>query len=168
MNFFFKSIVYCFFTRKLKVWFQNRRAKFRRNERSSTSNRSLLLQSPGQPVPVLAHNQHKVIDKSHFPTSSPMDGLAIGPPPPPPHFTSLGFTSLGVFSTAAAVAAANSTKTPNFNYGNSYNPYHTVPAAENPYLAASNYCQSNYNNFASFRYKPQTVQPSSAHGYPTI
>lgn len=148
------------------MWFQNRRAKFRRNERSSTSNRSLLSQSPGQPVPVLTHNPHKAsIDKSHFPTSSPMDGLAIAPPPPP-HFTSLGFTSLGVFSTAAAVAAANSTKTPNFNYGNSYNPYHSVSSAENPYLG--NYCQTNYNNFPSFRYKPQTVQPSAAHGYPSI
>lgn len=129
------------------MWFQNRRAKFRRNERS-TSNRSLVLQSPGQPVPVpiVAHNQHKLLDKTHFPTSSPMDEISIAPAT---HY-SLGFTSLGVFSTAAAVAAANSTKNTNFTYGNSYNPYHGVnPNENNPYLA-TNYCQPNYNNFINY------------------
>lgn len=147
-----------------KVWFQNRRAKFRRNERSSTSSRSLVSQSSGQPVPVIAHNQHKVMDKAHFSTSSPIDGIPI---PPATHY-SLGFTSLGVFSTAAAVAAANSSKNANFNYANSYNPYHGVPPTENnPYLS-SNYCQPNYNNFASFRYKTQSVQPPPTHGYSTI
>lgn len=147
-----------------QVWFQNRRAKFRRNERSTTSNRSLISQSPGQSVPVIAHNQHKIMEKSHFPAASPIDGIPITPAT---HY-SLGFTSLGVFSTAAAVAAANSTKTSNFNYGNTYNPYHAVnPAENNPYLA-TNYCQSNYNNFAPFRYKAQAVQPPPTHGYSAI
>lgn len=87
---------------------------------------------------------------------------------PATHFTSLGFPGLGVFSTAAAVAAANSTKNTNFTYGNAYNPYHTVPTPENnPYLTP-NYCQPNYNNFASFRYKAQTVQPPPTHGYSAI
>lgn len=122
-------------------------------------------QSPGQPVPVLTHNQHKMMEKSHFPPSTPIDGIPIAPAT---HFTPLGFTGLGVFSTAAAVAAANSSKNSNFGYGNSYNPYHAVPSAENnPYLT-SNYCQPNYNNFASFRYKAQAVQPPPTHGYSAI
>lgn len=145
-----------------QVWFQNRRAKFRRNERSSTSSRSLASQSPGQPVPILTHNQHKIMDKSHFTSSSPIDGIPIAPAT---HY-SLGFTSLGVFSTAAAVAAANSNKPSSFNYTNSYNPY-VGPAENNPYLT-SNYCQPNYNNFASFRYKAQAVQPPPTHGYSAI
>lgn len=124
-------------------------------------------QSPGQSVPVVAHNQqHKGIEKSHFAASSPpIDGIPIAPAS---HY-SLGFTSLGVFSTAAAVAAAaNSTKTTNFNYGNSYNPYHAVaPAENNPYLSG-NYCQPNYNNFTSFRYKAQNIQPPPTHGYSAI
>lgn len=105
------------------------------------------------------------MDKTHFPTSNSIDGIPIAPAT---HFPSLGFTSLGVFSTAAAVAAVNSSKSSNFNYGNTYNPYHGVPGSENnPYLT-TNYCQPNYNNFASFRYKTQTVQPPPTHGYSAI
>lgn len=105
------------------------------------------------------------MDKAHFPTATPIDGIPIAPAT---HFPTLGFTSLGVFSTAAAVAAANSTKTSNFNYGNAYNPYHSVPSAENNPYFSSNYCQTNYNNFASYRYKSQAVQPPPTHGYSAI
>lgn len=105
-----------------------------------------------------------MLDKPHYPVSPSIDGIPITPAT---HY-SLGFTSLGVLSTAAAVAAANSTKNSNFNYGNAYNPYHAVNPAENNLYLASNYCQPNYNNFASFRYKAQTVQPPPTHGYSAI
>lgn len=100
------------------------------------------------------------MDKTHYQTSTGIDSIPI---PSAAHY-SLGFTSLGVFSTAAAVT----TKNPNLGYANSYNPYHGVSHAEpNPcsYLP-SNYCSPNYNNFASLRYKAQGAPPT--HGYSTI
>lgn len=105
------------------------------------------------------------MEKSHYPsTSSQIDGIPISAAT-----YSLGFTSLGVFSTAAAVAAANSTKNSNFTYGNSYNPYAVAQAENNPcsYLP-TNYCSSNYNNFSALRYKAQSVQTPSSHGYSSI
>lgn len=143
-----KQLIFFINFLSIKVWFQNRRAKFRRNERFTPANRSLM--SPNaQPIPVLAHTQHKSIDKPLFPAASPIDSIAAT------HY-SLGFTSLGVFS------AKNS----NFNYGNSYNPY-TMATAENPPYLSANYCTSNYNNFPSLRYKSQSAQ-QSPHGYSAI
>lgn len=109
---------------------------------------------------IIAHNQHKAIDKAHH-ASSHIDGISAS--------YSLGFTSLGVFSTAAAVAAVNSSQNGNFNYAKSYNPYGVATNENSPcsYLPSS-YCPPNYNNFSALRYKPQSVQAQSAHGYSTI
>lgn len=113
---------------------------------------------PSQPVPVIAH-QHKSIEKSHYPLTA-IDGIPVATATGATSHYSLGFTSLGVFST----------KSTNLNYGNSYNSF-TSAAAVNPcsYLSA-NYCAQNYNNLNSFRYKAQASQhpPPPTHGYSSL
>lgn len=120
------------------MWFQNRRAKFRRNERCAMTNNRPMTASPSTITSTVQKSQLSpaLMDKA---VHSQME-LST-------HY-SLGFASLGVFPP----------KNTNFQYSNSYNTY-PGDAGACSYLP-SNYCPSNYNNFNSLRYK--------THAFPSI
>ncbi|XP_037932247.1 paired mesoderm homeobox protein 2-like [Teleopsis dalmanni] len=133
---------------RVQVWFQNRRAKFRRNERSTNNGRSLLA-TASQPVPPITSVHKFATDKSaaalfHQQMDLPHHAAAAAYSlsfPTLSMYSSKGYTnSYGAFGATAATNAAAAAV--------------ANDAIGGAFFTPTNYCTPNYqHSYASLRYK---------------